>query len=323
MGRGDTQPTLAEKRAAGPRNRLWSDFSYVASSSYRERVLRSLAERPQLPKQLAQNTDLRLVHVSRALRELSDRNLVECLTPETKSRGRLYGILPSGSALVAFFRTSTHRYLPYTHGHPAIGFVPKIRGTLAVRCLAFLRATKGDAATRAALRDWSVALDEVTEGMWLPVDAYDEFFELLEASFGDGGYDFIRKMSTRAVPSMSAVKEQVLKAIPLEALAERAPIVYSKEWNYGRLEVEAGRGWARFLHYDWEPTPPMCALLQGTYEGVLAARGMQGIVKKTHCVRLGDDRCEYLAEWWTAERKGEGRGSEASAAKGHPRGRAT
>jgi len=213
MGRGDTRPTLAERRAAGPRDRLWSDFSYVASSSYRERVLRSLAERPKLPKQLAQDTDLRLVHVSRALRELRDRSLVECLTPEMKSRGRLYGILPSGSALVAFFRTSTHRYLPYTHGHPAIGFVPKIRGTLAVRCLAFLRATKGDAATRAALKDWSVTLDEVTESAWLPVDAYDEFFELLEASFGDGDYDFIREMSSYAVPSMSAVKEQILKAI--------------------------------------------------------------------------------------------------------------
>jgi len=297
MGRGDTRPTLAERRAAGPRDRLWSDFSYVASSSYRERVLRSLAERPKLPKQLAQDTDLRLVHVSRALRELRDRSLVECLTPEMKSRGRLYGILPSGSALVAFFRTSTHRYLPYTHGHPAIGFVPKIRGTLAVRCLAFLRATKGDAATRAALKDWSVTLDEVTESAWLPVDAYDEFFELLEASFGDGDYDFIREMSSYAVPSMSAVKEQILKAIPLEALAERAPIVYSKEWNYGRLEVEAGKRWARFSHFDWEPTPPMCALLQGCYEGVLRSRRVKGSVKKARCVRVGDDHCEYVAEW--------------------------
>src|SRR5439155_2690537 len=82
------------------RGHVWSDFSFVVSSGYREKVLSSLAPKPKVPRQLADETDLRVVHVSRALRELSDRGLVECLTPEVKARGRLYGLTPDGAALL-------------------------------------------------------------------------------------------------------------------------------------------------------------------------------------------------------------------------------
>ena len=297
MGRGEPLPEVAEPRGMSPRDRLWSDFSFVASSGYREKVLRSLAEQPKLPKQLALDTNYRIVHVSRALRELRERGLVVCLTPETKARGRVYGITASGSAIIAVFRTSSHRYVPPGGGTATIGFVPKIRASLVLRCLAYLIPTRGEGPTRAALRGWSVNVDEVTEDTWLSVDSYDEFFELLEASFGDGSYGFIRDMCFHTVPTVSAVKEQILKIIPLETLAENAPIVYNKEWNYGRLEVRTGKRWAAFLHYDWQPTPPMCAMFQGTYEGILHARRVKGVVTKTKCVRLGDDHCEYRVEW--------------------------
>ncbi len=297
MVRGEGRAQVASARGASGRNRLWSDFSFVASSTHREKVILSLAERPKLPKQIATDTGLRIVHVSRALREMRDRELVECLTPEAKARGRLYGITGSGSALVAFFRTSTHRYLPTGKVGPSIGFVPKIRAALAIRCLAYLHVTKGEDATRNALKGWSVDPDELTEDAWLSVDAYDEFFELLEASFGDGTYEFIRDLCFHTVPSVSTVRAQVMKAIPLESLAELAPIVYNKEWNYGRLEVKTGRGWALFMHYDWQPTPPLCALFEGTYGGVLEVRRVKGTVTKVRCVRSGDDHCEYLVKW--------------------------
>ena len=296
VGLEKTRSELAGRTVAS-RDWLWTDFSYVASSSYRERVLKSLAERPKLPKQLALDTGLRIVHVSRALRELRERGLAECLTPDAKSRGRLYGIMSRGSALVAYFRTSSHRYMPTGRTVPSITFVPKIRAAFAIRSTKWLDSVKGVAATREALKGWSVDGDGLTDETWLSVDAYDEFFELLEASFGDGRYDFIREMSSHAGPELSAVKEQVMKVIPIEALAERAPIVYNKEWNYGRLEVATGRRWARFSHFDWEPTPPMCSMFWGTYEGVLEARNVEGTVTKTRCVRSGDSHCEYLARW--------------------------
>src|SRR5438128_12114655 len=97
------------------RGHVWSDFSFVVSSGYREKVLSSLAPKPKVPRQLAEETDLRIVHVSRALRELSDRGLVECLTPEVKARGRLYGLTPDGAALLAELNGS-RRYVT-----PAVG----------------------------------------------------------------------------------------------------------------------------------------------------------------------------------------------------------
>ena len=79
--------TRNANRTMEPRGHAWSDFSFVVSSGYREKVLTSLAPKPKVPRQLADETDLRIVHVSRALRELSDRGLVECLTPDVKAEG--------------------------------------------------------------------------------------------------------------------------------------------------------------------------------------------------------------------------------------------
>src|SRR5439155_5692448 len=93
-----------------PRGHAWSDFSFVVSSGYRERVLTGLAPKPKVPRQLAEETDLRIVHVSRALRELSDRGLVECLTPGGRRRGRRYGLPPDGRARL-LDPTGPHGYL--------------------------------------------------------------------------------------------------------------------------------------------------------------------------------------------------------------------
>ena len=257
----------------------------------------SLAAKPKLPKQIAADTSLRIGHVSRALRELKDRGLTELLTPEVKSRGRLYGLTDSGSQLVAYFRASTNRYVPSPRASAEIGFVPKIRAALALRIVEQLRSSKGDRAVATALKPWSVNLANLRENDWLSIDVYDEFVEMLEAAFGDGSYEFTRTIAALSVPKLGPVVEQVVKLVPLDALAERAPIVYSKEWNYGRLEVETGKGWARFSHFDWSPTPWMCAMFQGTYEGILRARNTRGKVEKVSCVRAGDDRCQYLVKW--------------------------
>lgn len=297
MREQETRPRTEAEEGTVAKRGLWSDFSFVASSRYREEIVLSLAAGPKLPRQLAEDTHIRIAHVSRALGELKERGLVECLTPETKTRGRVYGVTGAGTALVATFRTSRHRYLPVSKRVGAAGFVPKIRGSFPARCISYLKAAKEEAQVRKALSSWSVNPDELTDETWLSVDAFDEFLELLEAAFGDGSYGFIRSLAVQTAPRMSSIKEQVLKAIPIEALAEAAPIVYNKEWNYGRLEVKSGRRWASFQHFDAAMTPGMCAMFQGVYEGILRARGMPGEVRKTRCIRTGDDHCEYLARW--------------------------
>src|SRR5437667_10376202 len=125
------------------RGHAWSDFSFVVSSGYRERVLTSLAPKPKVPRQLAEETDLRIVHVSRALRELSDRGLVECLTPEVKAPGRLYGLTPDGTALLAALNGSGRYVTPTVRCGDAVGFIPKIRGPSLLRFLDFLRLNRG------------------------------------------------------------------------------------------------------------------------------------------------------------------------------------
>ena len=278
--------------------RLWEDFSFVASSSYRERVIQALAEKPKFPKDLARETNLRLVHASRALREMRGRSLVECLNPTAKARGRLYGLTETGSALLAYLQHSSRRFVPVgARGVPYLGFVPKIRGSSVLRFLEILRKTQGAGAAAEAIRGWAMDPTDVAEDRWLSVDVCAELLELVEAKFGDGSYSFIRSLFAKAGPSFPTIREQLAKALPLEALAERAPIVYAKEWNFGRLEVETGRRHAVFRHFDWMPTPAMCAMFHGVYEGVLASRGFAGKVTKTRCVRTGDDRCEYAVEW--------------------------
>ncbi len=283
-----------ERRSAG----LWSDFSFVVSSGYRERTIRALAGKPKLPNQLAKDTGLRLAHVSRALKELRLRGLAECLTPEARARGRLYALTESGFSLVAYLEDSGARYRPTTGAPTAtFGFVTKFRASAIVLGIAYLRTVHWAEAVRAALRRWTVNPDQLTERDWISITALDEFYEHVEAAFGDGTYGSIRDMFAHAVPRMPTVIRQIVVRIPLRALAERAPIVYSQEFNYGRLEVHAERRQARFRHYDWSPSPAMCAMMQGTYEGILVGRRVQGTVTKVACVRAGDEYCEYLVEW--------------------------
>lgn len=282
-----------------PRSQLWSDFSFVVSSGVRERVIATLRGTPKLPKQISQETGLRIAHVSRALRELRDRALVRCLNPETRGRGRLYVLTDGGVELLESLVESQRRFVPLASKGPyASWFVPKVRASTLVRFTASLRAERGEAPVREALQNWGLNMDEITEDTWLPVEAYQRFLEVMESQFGDGSYAFIRAQFAESVATFPTVKEQILKAIPLEALAERATIVWQNEWNCGRLIVRVGRREAFFMHIDWMPTPALCAVFHGVYEGILRARGFpDGKVTKTRCVRNGDDRCEYHVTW--------------------------
>src|SRR5712691_2439809 len=158
-----------------PRSQVWSDFSFVVSSGYREKVLVSLAPKPKLPMQLAEETNLRIVHVSRALRELSDRGLVACLTPDVKARGRLYGLTEIGAGLLGQMMVSLGRFsvpvAPAKAKPAAEPFVPKIRGSSVVRFLDYLRKVRGTRAVADAIRDWSVDPAGLTEDTWLSVES--------------------------------------------------------------------------------------------------------------------------------------------------------
>src|SRR5437870_12966546 len=227
--------TASSRRPMESGSPVWSDFSFVAASGYRERVLNALSRKPKFPKDVARETTLRITHVSRALREMGGRGLVECLNPEAKARGRIYGVTEVGASLLAYFDRSNRRFVPASaRGTPYLGFVPKIRGSSVLRILAALRDSKGKEARDGAIQSWTIAPREITEDSWISVDACAELLELVEARFGDGSYAFIRAVFATTAPSFPTIRGELARRMSLRALSERAPVVYSKEWNFGR-----------------------------------------------------------------------------------------
>jgi len=78
-------------------NSDWDDVSFVISSQYRIAVLRRLADGPATPSRIANDADLGIAHISRALQGLRDRDLVELLVSEDRRKGRVYGVTEKGS----------------------------------------------------------------------------------------------------------------------------------------------------------------------------------------------------------------------------------
>ncbi|ACV10655.1 transcription regulator [Halorhabdus utahensis DSM 12940] len=74
----------------------WDEIGYVVSSKYRVKVLQRLSESPAPPSTIAEDTGCAVSHISRALQDLRDRNLVELLVPESRKKGRIYGMTDRG-----------------------------------------------------------------------------------------------------------------------------------------------------------------------------------------------------------------------------------
>ncbi len=75
----------------------WDMAGYVISSDYRTSVLGRLADGPATPSQIADNADIAVTHVSRALKGLRERRLVTLHVSEERAKGRVYGIIDQGS----------------------------------------------------------------------------------------------------------------------------------------------------------------------------------------------------------------------------------
>jgi predicted transcriptional regulator len=73
---------------------MWKLCSYVIRGKNRKRVFLAL-ESPKTPTQLSKELKVHLPHVSRSLRELEFKKLVECLTPSERV-GRIYRLSAKG-----------------------------------------------------------------------------------------------------------------------------------------------------------------------------------------------------------------------------------
>lgn len=72
----------------------WDDLGFIIRSKYRKAVFLSL-EKPIRPSQISKKLNLRLTHITRALRELKQKGFAKCLNPKEKI-GRFYTLTKKG-----------------------------------------------------------------------------------------------------------------------------------------------------------------------------------------------------------------------------------
>ncbi|WP_296878306.1 ArsR family transcriptional regulator [uncultured Methanobrevibacter sp.] len=68
---------------------------YVNRSSYRVKVIRSLEKDVMMPTEIAEDSGILPNHISNVLRQLKEKELVECINPEVR-KGRLYRLSDEG-----------------------------------------------------------------------------------------------------------------------------------------------------------------------------------------------------------------------------------
>ncbi len=75
----------------------WDAVSFVVASRYRTAVLSRLISRPATPSMMADDAEIAIAHVSRALGGLREHGLVELLVSEDRMKGRVYGLTEHGT----------------------------------------------------------------------------------------------------------------------------------------------------------------------------------------------------------------------------------
>lgn len=76
---------------------FWSKLSYVEMSKNRKQILTVLteSEKPLTPTELSEKLGIAFNSASRALRQLNEKNLVECINPDAP-RYRRYKVTEDG-----------------------------------------------------------------------------------------------------------------------------------------------------------------------------------------------------------------------------------
>ncbi len=76
----------------------WNKISFVMASQPRLKVFLELTKKENTPSNLAEKLEVPISHVSKALKELEEEGLVECLTPE-KKKMKFYRATEKGQEL--------------------------------------------------------------------------------------------------------------------------------------------------------------------------------------------------------------------------------
>jgi DNA-binding MarR family transcriptional regulator len=268
-----------------PRSGVLPKLSFVLSSTQREKVLASVLAGPKTPAQISRETALRLPHVSRALSQLAQEGLVAPLN--AGRRGKLYGPSELGR--------SVFEELSATRGDRLVA--PLGRGTHLRNYHHWLRQTYGRKRADELFRSLGVDLEAIDPDAWYPLRKIVQVLDSIDSTFGDGSGSTVRQMLRDETGNFPSVRRLIARVVPLRFMLEMAPNAYNREFNHGRLEVEAQGRSAVMKNYDWISSPARCMAWLGTYEGGLSLLRVHGKVSKVACILRGDQYCGYLLEW--------------------------
>jgi DNA-binding HxlR family transcriptional regulator len=70
-------------------------MKYINRSSYRVRTIKAIGTDVKIPKEISRDSGILQNHLSNVLRELKEKNVVECLNPNMR-KGRLYRLSEDG-----------------------------------------------------------------------------------------------------------------------------------------------------------------------------------------------------------------------------------
>ena len=75
-------------------------FAFISISSYRTKALKALESENKTPTQIANDSDIRMSHISNVLKELKDCGAAECINEEER-KNRIYRLTPLGRDIAA------------------------------------------------------------------------------------------------------------------------------------------------------------------------------------------------------------------------------
>lgn len=261
-------------------------LSFVLSSTQREKVLGSLLGGMKHPAQIAKDTNLRLPHVSRALAQLAKAELIFAASHST--RGKLYAVTPLGRTV--------YEELTEARGDRLVA--PLARGSHFRNYHHWLAKNYGKKRADEFFRSFGVDPGKIDAAGWYPLRTIVHLADQIEATFGDGTGELVRRMLREEALNFSSIRRYMTLVLPFKYLIEMAPAAYHREFNHGRLEVEVHGRHALAKNYDWISSPSRCMAWIGTYEGALLGAGYKHFtVRKVACILRGDPYCGYEIEW--------------------------
>ena len=76
-------------------------YAYISISSYRVKTMKAMNDDVKIPTQIAKDTGILPIHITKVLKELKEVKIVECINEEARKE-RLYRLTSVGDEIADF-----------------------------------------------------------------------------------------------------------------------------------------------------------------------------------------------------------------------------